>query len=77
MVSCVVYNDKGTGYYAKISYSEGWWRVFNASRREIIREGKSLNKNVLRRAVRRELIKLGVKFEFEFTKKGFAITKEK
>lgn len=75
LVSCVVSNDKGVEYFAKISYERGEWRIFNAKRRNCIKQGFAKNKNVLRRAVRRELIKLGVRLEQEFTKKGYAVTR--
>lgn len=76
LISCIVENDKGVKYYAKISYEKGLWRIFNAKRRNCIKQGFAKNKNVLRRIVRRELIKLGVKLEKEFTKKGYAVTKK-
>ncbi len=74
LVSSIVQNSDGTAYFAKISYVKGEWRIFNAKRRNCIKQGFAKNKNVLRQAVRRELIKLGVKFEKEFTKKGYAVT---
>lgn len=68
-------SSSGALYYAKIDFVKGHWRIFNAKRRNVIKEGFSKNKNVLRRMVRRELQKLGVKLEKEFTEKGYAKTK--
>jgi hypothetical protein len=75
LVSEEVTTREGVTYIAKISYDLGWWKIFNAKRRNCIKQGQSKNKNVLRRSVRRELIKLGVELETEFSKKGFAITR--
>lgn len=75
IVSCIVRSEKNVEYFAKISYDRGEWRIFNAKRRNCIKRGFAKNKNVLRRIVRRELIKLGVRFEKEFTRKGYAVTK--
>jgi len=66
---------KGTIYFARIDFIQGCWKIFNAKRRNVIKEGYSQNKNVLRRMVRRELQKLGVKLEKEFTEKGYSKTK--
>jgi hypothetical protein len=66
---------KGTSYFARIDYEKGLWQIFNANRRHCIKSGLSANKNVLRRAVRRELQKLGVKLEKEFKESGYAKTK--
>ena len=68
-------SNKGVGYFVRIDYSKGLWQIFNAKRRNCIKSGISENKNVLRRAARRELQKLGVKLEKEFTEKGYAKTK--
>lgn len=76
LVSCIVKNDKGVEYYAKISYEKGLWRIFNAKRRNCIRKGFAKNKNVLREAVRREFISLGVRLGKEFSKKGYAVTRK-
>lgn len=65
---------KGTSYFVRIDYEKGLWQIFNAKRRNCIKSGTSDNKNVLRRAARRELQKLGVKLEKEFTQKGYAKT---
>lgn len=65
---------KGVAYFVRIDYEKGLWQIFNAKRRNCIKSGTSDNKNVLRRAARRELQKLGVKLEKEFTKKGYAVT---
>lgn len=65
---------KGVSYFVRIDYEKGLWQIFNAKRRNCIKSGTSDNKNVLRRAARRELQKLGVKLEKEFTKKGYAVT---
>jgi hypothetical protein len=65
---------KGTSYFARIDYEKGLWQIFNAKRRNCIKSGESLNKNVLRRMVRRELQKLGVKLEKEFKESGYAKT---
>ena len=69
-----VVSVKGATYFVRIDYSKGLWQIFNAKRRNCIKSGTSDNKNVLRRAARRELQKLGVKLEKEFTKKGYAVT---
>jgi hypothetical protein len=66
-------SNKGVSYFVRIDYEKGLWQIFNAKRRNCIKSGTSDNKNVLRRAARRELQKLGVKLEKEFTKKGYAI----
>lgn len=65
---------KGASYFVRIDYEKGLWQIFNAKRRNCIKSGTSDNKNVLRRAARRELQKLGVKLEKEFTQKGYAKT---
>lgn len=65
---------KGASYFVRIDYKKGLWQIFNAKRRNCIKSGTSDNKNVLRRAARRELQKLGVKLEKEFTIKGYAKT---
>ena len=70
IISC-----SGVSYYAKIDFESGCWRIFNVKRRNVIKEGFSKNRNVLRRMVRRELQKLGVKLEKEFKKSGYATTK--
>lgn len=67
-----VVSVKGATYFVRIDYSKGLWQIFNAKRRNCIKSGTSDNKNVLRRAARRELQKLGVKLEKEFTQKGYA-----
>lgn len=69
-----VVSVKGATYFVRIDYSKGLWQIFNAKRRNCIKSGTSDNKNVLRRAARRELQKLGVKLEKEFTQKGYAKT---
>lgn len=66
---------KGVSYFARIDYENGLWQIFNAKRRNCIKSGKSLNKNVLRRMVRREFQKLGVKLEKEFKESGYSKTK--
>jgi hypothetical protein len=68
---------KGVSYFARIDYEKGLWRIFNAKRRNVIKEGFSKNKNVLRRIVRRQLQSLGVKLEKEFKESGFAKTKNR
>ncbi len=66
---------KGASYFVRIDYEKGLWQIFNAKRRNCIKSGTSDNKNVLRRAARRELQKLGVRLEKEFTEKGYAKTR--
>jgi hypothetical protein len=66
---------KGVGYFVRIDYKKGLWQIFNAKRRNCIKSGTSDNKNVLRRAARRELQSLGVKLEKEFTEKGYSKTR--
>lgn len=68
---------KGVGYFVRIDFEKGLWQIFNAKRRNCIKSGISDNKNVLRRAARRELQKLGVKLEKEFTEKGYAKTRSR
>lgn len=68
---------KGVSYFARIDYEKGLWQIFNVKRRNCIKSGKSLNKNVLRRMVRREFQKLGVKLEKEFKESGYAKTKDR
>ena len=68
-------SEKGVSYFAIINLESGNWKIFNSNRRNIIREGFSKNSNVLRRMVRRELQKLGVKLEKEFKESGYAKTK--
>lgn len=70
-------SSKGTSYFARIDYEKGLWQIFNAKRRNCIKSGNNLNKNVLRRIVRRELQKLGVKLEKEFKQSGYAKTKKR
>jgi hypothetical protein len=72
-----VISSKGVLYFARISYEKGLWQIFNAKRRNVIKEGFSHNKNVLRRVVRRELQKLGVKLEKEFKSSGYAKTRNR
>lgn len=68
---------KGVGYFVRIDFEKSLWQIFNAKRRNCIKSGTSDNKNVLRRAARRELQKLGVKLEKEFTEKGYAKTRSR
>lgn len=68
----ILSSKKGIDYYATVCYTKGEWRVLNAARRNVVRSGTSTNRNVLRRAVRRTLIELGVELEKEFTEKGYA-----
>lgn len=70
-----VTSKKGVTFFVRISYLEGSWKIFHAKRRNCVKQGFSKNKNVLRRVVRRELQKLGVKLEKEFKKSGYAKTK--
>jgi hypothetical protein len=71
--SDTVQAENGAEYFAKICYDEHWWKIFNAKRRNCVKQGTSKNRNVLRRAVRRELQKLGVKLGKEFKREsGFA-----
>lgn len=72
-----VESSSGAFYYAKIDFINGHWRIFNAKRRNVIKEGFSKNKNVLRRMVRRELQNLGVKLEKEFKESGYAKTRNR
>lgn len=73
--SSTVRTKKGVEYFATICYILGEWRIYNAKRRNVVRQGKASNRNVLRRVVRRNLIILGVEFEKEFGKKGYAVSK--
>lgn len=73
--SSIVTNKKGVDYFATVCYSTYEWKIFNAKRRNVIRSGKSNNRNVMRRQVRRNLIELGVELEKELTRKGFAKTR--
>jgi hypothetical protein len=72
-----VVSVKEAAYFARIDFEKGLWQIFNAKRRNVIKEGFSSNKNVLRRMVRRELQKLGVKLEKEFKPSGYAKTKSR
>jgi hypothetical protein len=72
-----VVSVKGAVYFARINFEKGLWQIFNAKRRNVIREGFSSNRNVLRRMVRRELQKLGVKLEKEFKPSGYAKTRSR
>lgn len=65
---------KGASYFVRIDFEKGLWQIFNTKRRNCIKSGTSDNKNVLRRAARRELQKLGVRLEKEFSQKGYAKT---
>jgi hypothetical protein len=67
----------GASYFVRIDYEKGLWQIFNAKRRNCIKSGISDNKNVLRRAARRELQKLGVKLEKEFKQSGYAKTQSR
>jgi hypothetical protein len=73
--SCLMVTKKNVAYFATICYLSGEWKIFNAKRRNVVRKGFSTNKNVIRGAVRREFIKLGVRLENESSKKGYAKTK--
>jgi hypothetical protein len=66
--------DNGAQYFVVIDYNKGNWQVFNAKRRNKIKEGFNHNKNVLRRQARKALKELGVKFENEFKPSGYAKT---
>ena len=68
-------STNGVSYFARINYAIGEWYIFNAKRRNCIKTGNSLNRNVLRRMVRRELQRLGVKIIREFKQSGYAKTK--
>lgn len=72
-----VTSEKGVTYFARIDFKNGLWKIFNAKRRNCIKHGISSNKNVLRRVVRRELQKLGVRLEKEFKQSGYAKTRNK
>ena len=72
--SVEIQSTSGASYFARINFDKGLWQIFNAKRRNVIREGFSPNKNVLRRMVRRELQKLGVRLEKEFKPSGYAKT---
>ena len=69
-----ILSSSGASYFARINFEKGLWQIFNAKRRNVIKEGSSPNKNVLRRMVRRELQNLGVKLEKEFKPSGYAKT---
>jgi hypothetical protein len=73
--SDIIESSSGASYYARIDFKSGSYKIINAKRRNVIKEGFSKNRNVLRRMVRRELQKLGVKLEKEFKKSGYATTK--
>ena len=68
-------SSKGVSYFVILNFQIGIWKLYNAKRRNVIKEGFSNNRNVLRRAVRRELKKLGVKLENEFKRSGYAKTR--
>jgi len=73
--SSIVTTKKSVEYFATVCYTKCEWKVYNAKRRNVVRSGKSSNRNVLRRQVRRNLIELGVELEKEFTRKGYAKTR--
>ena len=68
-------SSKGVSYFVILNFQIGMWKLYNAKRRNVIKEGFSNNRNVLRRAVRRELKKMGVKLENEFKRSGYAKTR--
>jgi hypothetical protein len=70
-----VTSSNGVSYFARINYALGEWYIFNVKRRNCIKTGNSSNRNVLRRMVRRELQRLGVKIMREFKPSGYAKTK--
>lgn len=72
-----VVSVKEAAYFVRIDYDKGVWQIFNAKRRNVIKEGFSKNKNVLRRAARRELQRLGIKLEKEFKPSGYAKTRDR
>lgn len=72
----VLKNSSGAEYKAIINYVKSHWKIVNIKRRNVIKEGYSTNKNVLRRAVRRNLEFLGVKLEKEFKPSGYFKTKK-
>ncbi len=72
-----IISSSGVSYYAKINFINGYGKILNFKRRNIIKEYFSTNRNVLRRMIRRELQKLGVKFEKEFKKSGYSKTKDR
>ena len=61
-VSKVYANESGTSYYAVMNISQGYWKVFNAKSRKCLRQGSTYNKIVAQRAIKRVLLKFGVKF---------------
>ncbi len=73
--SVEIQSTSGASYFARIDYDKGMWQIFNAKRRNVIKEGFSKNKNVLRRMVRRALKRLGVQLEKEFKQSGYAKTR--
>ena len=75
--SVEIQSTSGASYFVRIDYDKGVWQIFNAKRRNVIKEGFSKNKNVLRRAARRELQRLGVKLEKEFKPSGYAKTRDR
>lgn len=75
--SSVLTSKKGIDYFATVRYDIGEWKIYNAKRRNVVYSGKSPNRNVLRRMVRRKLIELGVLLEKEFGEKGYAKTKSR
>ena len=70
-------SSKGVSYFVILNFQIGIWKLYNAKRRNVIKEGFSKNKNVLRRMVRRELQNLGVRLEKEFKESGYAKTRNR
>ena len=66
--------ESGAEYYSIIDYINGHWKIVNAKRRNVIKEGFSQNRNVLRRSARKALKELGVKFDNEIKPSGYAKT---
>lgn len=66
--------ESGAEYFVTIDFEKGHWQVYNAKRRNVIKEGFNHNKNVLRRQARRALKELGVKLQNEFKPSGYAKT---
>lgn len=60
-ISQVVYNHKGRPYYAVIELDTNEWYIVDKRKRVKKFSGKSTNKIVRLRSIRRNLIKLGVK----------------
>lgn len=67
----LIYKGKNGTYFAVINKELGYWKIYNAKSRGILHQGTSNNWNVIRRRVRKEFVKLGVKLLYNPKKKNY------